>query len=140
MGNRVSISVPTIKQNLYLHWNGGNGSVKAFIEEAHRRTYGEYIPNTSHANDNTNMLFFMNLYNAVRDFFNYANDEKFSGYGTLSVYLDNHTNNCDNGHKTLNDNFEFEFNNWGTYDEESYRGITDWFKVKHEMLCKWEHE
>jgi hypothetical protein len=37
MGNRASISIENCSSGIYLHWNGGKGSIMAFVEEANKR-------------------------------------------------------------------------------------------------------
>ena len=95
MGNRASIYIQPSKQTIYLQWQGGPGSVDAFIDEAKRRAgfTNEIQPD-----------FIFYLHHACRDFFDFAGkDQKYRNRDQLSLYVEAGEEICDqdNGHFRL---------------------------------------
>lgn len=94
MGNRASIYIQSSRKTLYLQWQGGPGSVDAFIDEAKKR---------AGFTDKIQQDFVFYLHHCIRDFFDFANDTKYRNRDQLSVYVENSESICDqdNGHYTL---------------------------------------
>lgn len=95
MGNRASIYIQPSKQTIYLQWQGGPGSVEAFIDEAKGRAgfTKEIQPD-----------FVFYLHHAIRDFFDFASeDPKDRNRDQLSLYVEHGEEicDCDNGHYRL---------------------------------------
>lgn len=78
MSNAAIIRVPDSPIAVYLHWNGGPGSVAALVEEAFRRAHGRVNFET----------FIGELYAVAREFFSVSPDAGMApDYDGLNVYL-----------------------------------------------------
>jgi len=131
MGNRATIAVPTAKHMIYLQWNGGLGSVRAFTDEALRRNGGQI---------NESLIY--ELYGAIRDFFSFAG-EKNRGRDGLSLYIVDKASKCegDNGHYSITpkgklDTSEARLIEDFVYTAKSYNNITGFFQKMESMQLK----
>lgn len=135
MGNRASISIPKSNTLIYLHWNGGKGSVQAFVEEAKKRNGGNVMTGNNYHGDKTSDLFTMHLFACIRDFFNFSsNYRKERDNMTVYIYDKKTTKVCneDNGHYRIREDGTIDFSltkyiEPTDYTTESYNTIKQWF-------------
>jgi hypothetical protein len=138
MGNRASIGVEGCSKKIYLQWNGGRGSVQAFIEEANKRycasKHGKV--DTINIKDDTYLFF---LFAAIREYFDFAGDRKYRGRDTLSLYLCDEPYTDENGHYVVKNNGEIDFSHSRyieskDYTSECYDGITAFYAELESVL------
>ena len=74
MGNRATVHLKndTIDRGVYVHWNGGRGSIAAFLEETKKRMSGECLGDE----DQTINAFYSTFFSVCREYFSYCNSYK----------------------------------------------------------------
>lgn len=87
MGNRavITLDIDSKKRGVYVHWNGGSGSVQAFIEEARKRftfSRGKIHPDDLEIEIVT---FYSILYGLIRDYFAY--NTEYPSRKPMSIYM-----------------------------------------------------
>lgn len=129
MGNRASISIEGSNQVIYLHWNGGKGSVMAFIRETNRRYLGDMDSDSSHTllkfKEGASLdaqHYILELYGVIRQFFSFSGDKKYRGRNRLSVRLLNNSdeNNEDNKHYHVNSDGTIDYSKSVSTEDENY--------------------
>lgn len=138
MGNRAEIIIEGQENSIFLHWQGGKGSVKAFVEEALKR-----------CPDIDNNAFIYELYAAIKDFFSFAGDKRYRERRMLNVYIIKspkliskkyaQESNIDNGvYKIQKDgkiNYDYCCCKEGSaYTKETYNYISLFFQEMEELL------
>ena len=150
MGNRASISVEGSNQTIFVHWNGGKGSIMAFVREANRRCQAsKYEPEKSNDDlltfdDNENLdpdVYMIELYSAIRQFFSFSGEQKHRGRDSLSLRIFNsiQKNDEDNKHYHVNGNGSIDFSGSKLienqeYTEGCFKDITSFFKQADNLL------
>ena len=138
MGNRATIEIEDYEQHsLYLQWNGGKGSVRAFVQEALRRANvqeDQEIPDD----------FIFYLHATIRDYFNFADvpSERGRDRYSLYVYEGISATHEDNGHYFIRRQGTIDYSKVSPYlesaeeTEELYQGITEFFKKFEDTLLE----
>lgn len=145
MGNRASISVENCTLFLFLHWNGGRGSVRAFVEEANKRyTASRYQtePSPVHITGNR---YVMELYACIREYFNFSGELQFRARDGMSLSLCEDKNTEDNGHYHVLQNGQIDecdvtCSEYAHYTQQSHDSITQFFAMSESLMlvADWE--
>ena len=138
MGNRATISLKndTQERGIYVHWNGGEGSVRGFIEETKKRLGGKA---SIGSDEGSIVTFYSTLQGVCREFFGYGGQYK--DRSPLSIYHCAHDvkgSTEDNGAYIIEDDFSCERFNHSTFDDKErvdYTHITVFFNEFHHAAC-----
>jgi hypothetical protein len=146
MGNRATITLSADKKDrgVYVHWNGGRGSVAALLEETHKRMgmnrdtiSGGDI--NAELDEDTMTAFYATLYGAARELFGYWGEYK--ERDPSSIYMASHNvrgGPGDNGCYIIKNDFtcsRIDTSKFNKYEQDNYTGITQFFDEVHHALC-----
>jgi membrane-bound inhibitor of C-type lysozyme len=146
MGNRATITLAsdTKDRGIYITWNGGPGSVAAFVEETRKRmatNCQKLFTNAILKNDRETKIltFYTTLYGVMREFFNYYCNDK--SRVTTCVYLPGdikvRDSVIDNGCYIIEDDFtcqRINLNEIHPQEQTNYQNITRFFEAGHHAL------
>ena len=146
MGNRATITLSADKKDrgVYVHWNGGRGSVAALVEETRKRmginrdtisggVFGAKV------GEDTITAFYAILYGAARELFGYWGKHK--ERDPSSIYMTSRNvrgGPGDNGCYVIEDDFtcsRIDTSKFNEYEQSNYTGITQFFNEAHHALC-----
>ena len=137
MGNRAIIKLKNDPkaQGVYTHWQGGEGSVTAFVEETQRRITGA-IDSQKEADA---ALFYAVLFGVIRDFAAYCTPFKNRRADMVLMAIgEDELKDSDNGIYLIEDDFSCERFNHSTFDDKErvdYTHITVFFNEFHHAAC-----
>ena len=145
MGNRATITLKDDNQDrgLYLHWNGGEGCIAAFLKETKKRmSFGSGRTNTEFKikDENDITAFYATFYGVVREYVGYCTVYK--DRAPTSVYMASNQNieqGCgDNGCYLIESDFtcsRLNLDNHDSSETERFNGIGEFFEEVHHALC-----
>ena len=137
MGNRATISLKndTQERGIYVHWNGGEGSVRGFIEETKKRLGGKA---SIGSDEGSIVTFYSTLQGVCREFFGYGGQYK--DRSPLSIYHCAHDvkgSTEDNGAYIIEDDFSCERLDSAfldTHEERTYNYMKGFFEEVHHAM------
>ena len=145
MGNRATITLKNDNQDrgLYLHWNGGEGSIAGFLKETQKRMdFGSGRTNKKRKIEGENDIttFYSIFYGVVREYVGYYSVYK--DRTPSSIYMASNQNielgSGDNGCYVIEDDFtcsRININNLDDYESDRYKGVGLFFEEAHHALC-----
>ncbi|MGP9666741.1 hypothetical protein [Psychrobacter sp. AOP31-A1-22] len=146
MGNRATITLSADKKDrgVYVHWNGGRGSIAAFLDETqkrmsmtHKTVSGGDID--TEVDEEAITTFYSIFYGVAREFFGYSS--KYKERDPDSIYMASEhvrKGTSDNGCYVIKNDFtcgRIDKENFSEYDANCYQHITQFFDEVHHALC-----
>ena len=137
MGNRATIKLKNDPKarGVYTQWQGGEGSVTAFVEETQRRITGA-IDSQKEADA---ALFYAVLFGVIRDFAAYCTAFKNRRADMVLMAIgEDELKDSDNGTYLIEDDFSCERFNHSIFDDKEradYTHITVFFNEFHHAAC-----
>lgn len=151
MGNRATIHLKSDTQDrgVYVQWNGGAGSVAAFLEETRRRMSKDRkevltLPKGDEnevSRENETLFFYSTLHGVIRDYFNYASPYKERESADNSLVLVSNISTWsgeDNGQYDVENDFSCKRINTDQltdYEAENATDIKLFFELQHQASC-----
>ena len=155
MGNRAIVTLKNDSQarSVYLHWNGGAGSVAAILRETKRRigrekmdlvlgdTTGKsenIVQSMKDDIENNVRVFYSTFYSVARELFGYCIPSK--DISPISVYmaLTKDGGGCDNGAYEVEDDFScsrIDVDCLEEYEGNNYNMLNDFYDKVHHAMC-----
>lgn len=147
MGNRATVQLKNDTQDrgVFINWNGGAGSVAAFLEETKLRigrdvlSAGEKSASTEARYEAEATYFYATFLGVAREFFAYGSQfkERVSGGYMMCSNLSEFSGE-DNGNYEVKNDFTCErinIEHLSDYERGNYEGITGFFCAAHHALC-----
>ncbi|MGO3120126.1 MAG: hypothetical protein ACTIJH_06375 [Moraxellaceae bacterium] len=146
MGNRatITLSADTKDRGVYVHWNGGRGSVAALVEETHKRmginrkTIGGDFSD-GEVDEDTITAFYATLYGAAREIFGYLG--RYKERDPSSIYMasqDVRGGPGDNGCYVIENDFtcsRIDTSKFNQEEKNNYNSFAQFFDLGHHALC-----
>ena len=149
MGNRAVLTLKNDTQDrgVYLHWNGGAGSVAALLRETKKRMGGDMVltPKTDTSRgyydesgkENEITKFYAIFYGVARELFGYCTRSKTAT--PISVYMQRNVkgSDSDNGTYIIEDDFScsrINVDSLDKYERKNYDMFEDFFAEVHHAL------
>lgn len=149
MGNRATVHLKSDRQDrgVYVYWDGGEGSIAAFLEETKKRmgTAREHILTGPKSNQSKirfeaeTVTFYATFAGVVREYFAYSSPYKQrSPDGFFICPNISEFGGEDNGNYDIENDFSckrIDINNLTDYQRERYEGIGAFFETSHHAQC-----
>ena len=136
MGNRATIHLKSDTQDrgIYVHWNGGRGSIAAFLEETKKRMSGECLGEE----DQVQNAFYSTFFSVCREYFSYCSSYKSRAIRNV-YYITEEASfmSEDNGCYMIEDDYSCsrtQIDKLPPREAEDYHTISQFFEAGHNAM------